>query len=271
MKVLILCVHDGDHQNFIKEHPEFINLYKNNYELFIKYLYLERDNGASELAKALQKNLESQKIDVELINIQDIPRGIIDLNRIEEKAIREVFDFKEKPELYKTLLKIYFEKIEIIKKSLENLPEDGVFIDIHTMIDFTPKQSVLVHPGSDAIRNYIDAHTNIMNFAEKRDIEFLTAELGKDSIANNRVHRNLHNSFKKNNINTVDNIPYWLIEGTMTAEYMKKYPGKGIAIDVPINELSEKSDHIYPILSQDKIQKLAKLIAESLITKEVSV
>ena len=89
MKVLLLCVHDGDHQNFTKEHPEFFDLYKNNQELFVKYLYLERDNGAAVLAEAIKKHLETHNIDVELINIRDIPRGIIDLNRIESQAVRE--------------------------------------------------------------------------------------------------------------------------------------------------------------------------------------
>ncbi len=268
MKVLILCVHDGDHQNFIKEHPEFLDLYKNHQELFIKYLYLERDNGATALAEAVKKNLEAQKIEVELINITDIPRGIIDLNRVESQAIREIFDFDENQELHQKLLKIYREKIKIIGNALENLPDDGIFIDIHTMIDFTPKQKVLVHPGSDAIQNYIEAHTNSMNFAEKRDIEFLTAELGQDPIAHKRIHRSLNYNFEENNIQTVDNIPYWLTEDSMTASYMKKYPGKGLAIDVPINELSEKTDHIYPTLSTEKIEKLAEIISSSLIKQE---
>ena len=268
MKVLILCVHDGDHQNFIKEHPEFLDLYKNHQELFIKYLYLERDNGATALAEAVKKNLEAQKIEVELINIRDIPRGIIDLNRVESQAIREIIDFNENPELYQELLKIYRKKIKIIENALENLPDDGIFIDIHTMMDFTSKQKVLVQPGSDAIQNYIEAHTNPMNFAEKRDIEFLTAELGKDPIAHKRIHRSLRSNFHNSNINTLDNIPYWLTEDTMTTQYMKKYPGKGLAIDVPINEISEKSDNIYPTLSTEKIEKLAELIAVSFIPKK---
>ena len=44
------------------------------------------------------------------------------------------------------------------------------------------------------------------------------------------------------------------MQGTMTAEYMKKYPGKGIAIDIPINELSEKTDPVSPILCPKKIE-----------------
>lgn len=268
MKVLIFCVHDGDHQNFIKEHPEFLDLYKNHQELLIKYIYLERDNGATALAEAVKKNLEDKKIEVELINITDIPRGIIDLNRIEPQAMREIIDFNENPKLYQKLLKIYRKKIKIIENALENLADDGVFIDIHTMIDFTPKHKVLVKPGSDAIQNYIEAHTNPMNFAEKRDIEFLTAELGEDPISHKRIHRSLRSNFHKSNINTLDNIPYSLTEDTMTAQYMKKYPGKGIAIDVPINELSETTDNIYPKLSLEKIKKLAQIISNSLVKEE---
>ena len=268
MKVLILCVHDGDHQNFMKEHPEFLDLYKNHQELFIKYLYLERDNGATALAEAVKKNLEAQEIEVKLINITDIPRGIIDLNRIEPQAIREIFDFDENPEFYQKLLKIYKEKIALIENALDNLADDGIFIDIHTMIDFTPKQKLEIQPGVAAMQSYIDSLMNPMNFAEKRDIEFLTAELGQDSIANKRIHRSLRNNFYKSNINTLDNIPYWLSEDTMTAQYMKKYPGKGIAIDVPINELSETTDHIYPKLSVEKIEKLAQIISNSLVKQE---
>jgi len=268
MKVLILCVHDGDHQNFIKEHPEFLDLYKKHQELFIKYLYLERDNGATALAEAVKKNLEAQEIEVKLINITDIPRGIIDLNRVESQAIREIFDFDKNPELYQKLLKIYRKKITIIENALENLAENGVFIDIHTMMDFTPKQKVLVQPGIAAMQSYVDSRVNPMNFAEKRDIEFLTAELGQDPIAHKRIHRSLRSNFHNSNINTLDNIPYWLTEDTMTTQYMKKHPGKGLAIDVPINELSETTDHIYPKLSVEKIKKLAQIISNSLVKQE---
>ena len=155
--------------------------------------------------------------------------------------------------------------IEFIQESLENLPEDAVFVDIHTMIDFTPKQSVLIKPGVNAMRNYVDSCTNSTNFAEKRYIEFLTAELGKESIANERIHKNLQINFKNGNFKTVDNIPYWLIKGTMTAKYMKNFPGKGIAIDIPINELSKKTDHISPILCDEKIEKIADIMFKSII------
>ena len=50
---------------------------------------------------------------------------------------------------------------------------------------------------------------------------------------------------------------------------MKKFPGKGIAIDVPINELSERTDPISPILCPQKIDKIANIMCKSILKTAV--
>ncbi|MDA1060181.1 MAG: hypothetical protein O3B47_00105 [bacterium] len=265
-QVVLICVHDGSHKEFLKNHPDLHEIFKDYAEIFESYLKLERDFAALALTREIKKLLKKE-IKVASVEVTDLPRGIIDANRTPEEAIRRVFNHEEHPELVKKFMHTYETITKQALEALENLSQDGLFLDIHTMIDFSPSELVPISPGSFAMQEYIEARTNPDRLKERRLVNFLTARENQPSLAHPGLAGNLEKGFNRDKLKVSHNDPYRLLDWTMLNHYMSKYPQKGIGIDIPICELSKdgESCEINPILDPSKIARKGEIIASAIL------
>ncbi len=266
-KVVLICPHDGDHKEFLEEHLEIAEIYKDCPDLLERYLNLERDHGASKLAQTIKDFLKNKGLESSFIHIENIPRGIIDANRILEKAIRNIFNHKKRPQLTRKFKEIYEKTTTQALQALANLGTDGLFLDVHTMIDFSPSELIPITPGKDAMQKYIEARTNPDRLKKRRQINFLTARANEASLAHPKLATNLEKGFDTINLKVSHNDPYRLLDWTMLNHYMSKYPQKGIGIDIPICELSMEGEscEINPKLDPQKISEKGEIIASAIL------
>ena len=280
--VILSVVHDADAEKFLEAYPEITEPYKNDPEVLDNFCNLERDLGSYDLALITAKELikiSRGKLRIDLLSVAEIPRAVIDANRVPQEdesfinpsgvhisPIRRVFGHKEYPELVKEFQEIHQLIINEVDKALASLPENGLFLDIHTMNSHDSKNSVQEGPNAEALKKYIDIFTLPENQSRPRNINLLTRFIDQPIIANQELVRHLEQGVKLAGMSVERDYPYSYLDFSMCSQYALRYKGKGTTIDIPIGKLSKdgKADNINPELAPEKIMLIAKILAKSI-------
>ncbi|MGE3278356.1 MAG: hypothetical protein AB7J40_00925 [Candidatus Altimarinota bacterium] len=171
----ILVPHDASYDQFAFEYPDLLNemldAVKVDEETYKKFLTIEQDVFATEAAELLAKNIVGHfqgGIRVQVIKIM-IPRGILDMNRIEERALWKTFDHEQHSYLKKRLLSMYRIAYREIKKKIM---QAGMVIDLHTMSPTNPRRVIEVNP--DNLKDFIKSWD--INPDNPRKIDIITSQ-----------------------------------------------------------------------------------------------
>ncbi len=285
--VVLVCQHDGDAKAFLERYPQLLKAYADEPETLHQFLELERDIGsgllAEETAKALLEISEGA-IRIDLVKVE-VPRGVIDSNRLPEDMcdpgdnpsgvhmgpIRNIFDHSEHTDLIREFTEIHRKIVNKIRTAIQNLSDDGLFLDIHAMWDndVVKKEGETIQesPGLEGLREYIE---KIMKpGGRERALNILTRFEGQPHIAHMGLVKELERLFEeleKEGIKVDRNIPYSYLGFSTCSQIALDRPKQGASIDVPTKYLAKdgQSDYIRPELDLEKIKKLAYINAQAL-------
>ncbi|MBI4143023.1 hypothetical protein HY480_04070 [Candidatus Uhrbacteria bacterium] len=238
LDVILLCPHGGGHEQFLGCYPEVARACPASDDVLRTYLAVERDVGSSELAHAIARAIARQPIGVH-IEVLDItfPRGILDGNRIPERAIRAVFDHAAHPDLVAALRNEHRFACAVVEDRLAVLGGDGIVVDLHTMAPYSPRTT----PGSPTeaavetpttLAEYTAAYRDRVRWGTRRAVDVVTTVAGTTTnIADPVLLTNLRSSLTRTSVPFRENDPYPTAEHVLTTSYLRQH--RGIAIDVP--------------------------------------
>ncbi len=167
---------------------------------------------------------------------------------------------------------IHLETLRIINKILSQIDENkGLFLDIHSMAPYTPKDLIAEYPGRLKTYNYY--YREKSQRGARRHLDLITDIPGRGMIANPIVFRNVYGaltdngeSFRQNNPYPLANFPSMQIVGT---KYMIEHAG--LTLDYPKDRLtkgeaeSENWDIANLEVDDNKVEYMAKIIAGAVI------
>jgi len=146
--VKILVPHDASVKEFSYYLPDIYRELKDAVEVdektLQKFLTIEQDVFATEAAEQLARNIHQAfrgVIRVEIIKVL-LPRGIVDMNRIRERAVWKLFDHEEHSYLKKELERLYQITYVKLQKAIRGT---GILIDLHTMSPTDPWETIELH------------------------------------------------------------------------------------------------------------------------------
>lgn len=287
--IVFTSVHDANSTEFLLQYPEIRDLIPADDRLLDDYLKIERDDFATDLAERVAKLIVSARPDlrVDVLEVPEVPRGIIDPNRISEKeiAVRNVLSVdhysngdSETPEektekllqleeIKNLCMKLHRSIVDEVRRKISSATE--FFIDFHTMRSRT---------GIDAAEkpHHLDQYLRSMTEPEflygfRRPVNIFSREPHKAPVSHAPLEAALEGKLNSADIRHKNHLPYPLLPYSMTYSYLneKPGPGSGIAIDIPVHLLSKGNclkdnfDHLDPKFSKRKAKRIAKLIAEA--------
>lgn len=275
--IVIWCPHDGDYFPFFENYPDFYDLLKKNHhpDLISKYFEIERDRGSLYLADKIAESIQRTNCLAAIkIIYTNIPRGILDLARIFPFAKRKIFPKEAHESISFKLENIYSKSMDIFIKEMDDLKQNGIFIDLHTMAPYNPcsKQSTKTEYISESPENlssYVDAYRFRDANAIERKVDLIVSDKNDVFIADRVLTESISLFLKETNIPFDYNYPFSTDEHLIACHLMKSK--RGITIDIPKHYLfsenicSKDFDLSNISLSDDKILKLATVISNALL------
>lgn len=239
--VVLLCPHDADASAFLHFNKEIVDACEVDRQTLLHFCAVERDAGSSQLAEMVGEMLAEHGFHTKVIKVTT-PRGIVDANRIPEKAIRHIFDHEKHAELKEKLLKLHSHIIHDIQEALAKVRKGGVYIDIHTMSPFDPStnegpaEAVIESP--DTVVGYIQKYTHPTG--DKRPLDIITSSVVGDEeidyITSPTLSELLFEHFNKRNIEAAYNKPYFVVPFVQTHRHVVRLQSQDVhsaIVDIP--------------------------------------
>lgn len=279
LALLVVVPHDSVNLDFLDDHPEFAehSLSERNQELFSRYIHLEADRGATELAKAIASICQASLLErgeinatVELFRI-DYPRGVIDGGRVSAHSIRPlVTDTSRFTEIdhASNMKNIQRDTIKLLDQKLEALNQaNGLLLDIHTMAPCDPFASPT--PNWENLASYIQSFYSCLTPERERPLDLLTSDDEGQFLAERGLFDAVLKSLETidSSITVKENTPY-----RVSKPYLMHYlltHAKGLAIDVPKHLIAEHKDGLENFdiegftVCQKKTNRIAKAVAKA--------
>ena len=271
-RCVLLCQHSDDGENFLRNYPEILERCSASRKALKRYIDLEKDSGSFELSKSIARQIikvTSGNFEVVIIK-SNVPRAIMDTNRVTRFAISNSFNFFENDELKSEFQRLHFDVIKLIREQLFRLLiNGGVFVDVHTMAPYSPEVSDDSEIGQSTMTDefvdlWVNAYVKAPEIGERRYFDLATGypgcEMADEDLLNFLVFR-----LKEAGIEFRYDDPYPAVVDCMVGQYMGEYPG--ISIDVPKDYLTTTSaesddfDLINPKFDNRKLIEVAHPIA----------
>ena len=271
-KVFITVPHGSSGETFFARFPNFWDFFENQTEkdLFYRYIRIEQDFGAKQLAHSFARELQSRSPDISSVVIEnDYPRAIIDGGRQRTHAIRTFTP--------KRILEVYLEEfMEIHDGSLAQIRSEMatakrlkcIGVDVHTMASYSPVFSS--HNGKmredyNCLEEYVEEYVHAAKKGGSlRHLDLITEDGHNTQLSNFDLAREFGESLKSD-FALSWNTPYAALPHFMMNEYLTELAG--LAVDVPKHLLCQNSLAHFDLedvqLSTAKIQKIAKLMADA--------
>ncbi len=268
---VLLSQHGYDGRDYLSPiWPDFHKALGIRPEVLRRYLELERDVGATELAHEvamrLGKGISSAVVEVKM------PRGIVDANRARRSegygGVRTLFADPlsgENLRTFNSLSTLHGNMLETMERLLFAL-DPSVLVDVHSMAPFTPRaqgesevSAVKLEPGK--VSEYMDAWLNPARQGERRFVDIVTCLADGTELANMQLAKKLAESFDASGFKFRFNEPYPTAPGVMTTHYLSGY--EGVCIDVPKDYLADGPLDAM-VVNAKKVGKMAKSVAAAL-------
>ena len=276
--VTIVSPHGSHGSKFWDYVPEILKepAINENKELFLRYLAIEKDTGANELAHAIASHFVSidPSYGANVIEF-DYPRGIVDGGRILSHCIRDCLPAQLKAQLTPRLKSLHarsLAKLEGVYKELSS--KKGLLLDIHTMAPYCPVDAngkaktipVSFDTLAAYVQQFIDAQISESN---RRTVDLIISDPSlTKAIADQDLQLALQGVFSSRGIDFCENHPYFAEEHFLMYQHFVN--AKAVAIDVPkdrIARLKGKNEYFDLAdfeLDQKKIDHIAEAIASAL-------
>ncbi len=271
--LIINCPHGANSGFTLDLFPDLISVLEVNEKDFKKYLYIEQDIGSHELSHLIAKNIVSVTKNKKRVDVIDVKlhRGIIDANRLKDRAIRYIYDFNKYPVLFNEMNNVYCELYKSLLSYFEENIGNGYYIDIHTMApcnplstDIDPDTQLEISPNT--ILEYCFSYTK--DKGRRRAIDLMVGlKESNEILADESIKNNISRYLAKYGFKYDYNEPYSLVPYIMSYVYTKKY--KGIDIDIPKDYLSNESGESFKLdnitISETKLKKLAESLCKGIL------
>ncbi|MDO8425289.1 MAG: hypothetical protein Q7T01_02130 [bacterium] len=273
--VVLLSPHDGPMEWFVGECPALLAACPADAETLARFCALERDVGATALAHRIATLLvERGVVRVDVVEVC-LPRGIVDGNRLTERALRNIFPADAYPDLVRYLHASHASVLTSVRESLALLSPTGIFVDVHTMAPYTPAvdpqsptETIAEHP--DALHHVIETWTNRARWRERRHVDVVTRLSGTDALLADPLLRvALVRYLSEHEVPWRENLPYPTAEHVLTTHYLRQR--RGVAIDVPKDVLGatpaehESFDLLAPTIDAQRVGRIAEPVASAII------
>ncbi len=289
--LVLISPHDGDAEMFLKRYPEIAAQFEKEPRVFTDYLDLERDIGATRIARATAvalSEISEGRLRTDVVNVAEIPRGVIDTNRAPDqdpdrvlfdlsavppinnaRAIRDIFNENEHPNLVREFNRLHLAVIAYISASIDRLADSGLFMEIHTMRDYGTRPEVTLTPEGpslEALKAYIEQFTNPSCFGRQRQANLVTSFPGQSPIVHMGLLRSLEAEFAGQGIDTERDHPYCFLPHIMSARNASSKPGRNGNMDLPIRLISKdgKAHNIWPEIDPAKVAQIGRLNAQAI-------
>ena len=276
--VTIVSPHGSQGSAFWDYVPEILKepAIKKNIELFMRYIAIEKDHGANELAHAIASHFVSIDASYGANVIEfDYPRGIVDGGRILSHCIRDCLPAPLKAQLTPRLESLHarsLAKLEGVYKELAC--KKGLLLDIHTMAPYCPIDAdgkaqtmpVSFETLYDYVQQFIDAPISESN---RRTVDLIISDPSlRKATADQDLQLALQGVFSSRGIDFCENHPYFAEEHFLM--YQHFINAQAVAIDVPKDRIARLGgkNEIFDLadfeLDQKKIDHIAEAIASAL-------
>ncbi|QQS59066.1 hypothetical protein IPN35_05785 [Candidatus Peregrinibacteria bacterium] len=266
LDIVLNCPHGCRDIVFLEAFPQIKNAFSHiPEEIFQTYLELEYDFGARDLAFSVATEL-SHKRNVAVTRVH-YHRGIVDANRTEAFAVRNIFDRERFPEVDMLLKKISRDtEAAIIAFLQQHLSPNGFFYDNHTMWPTSQYISPREHEKPDTLEKYIGALLETENQKKVRSVNMITSDENNVCIADEIRSNIFANTLQEYGYPVDFNTPYRLFpQQHLGARYLSLF--SGVAVDIPrpfLGNPDEKNIAQWNI-DETKMKRLIPAVSEGLL------
>lgn len=265
---LLMVPHGDRGDEFLEAYPEFEanDISATSPALLRRYLRLEQDVGSKEIAFKIKEVIgDLCRVGILTLNY---PRGILDGNRVPNRAIRNFFLWHKSPELEKELLELHDDAWEVVKATVARLT--GVLIDVHTMSHHEPKTKLLECPENllPYVRSYLDER----DYGPDRPFDLITATRRGSEVADigdEFLTRELQVRLMQEGLPVGFNNPYYAEPHLRTTELLERTSRRGVGLDIPKRTVLA-GDHFgirNPAISPSGLIKVAGPIGNAVIER----
>ena len=227
--IVLICPHGDDGAEFINQHN--IKQLVTDPVVFDKYNLLETDRGSRELTIEIAKQIvaKSNNLMVEVVDVQ-IPRSVLDCNRIPGRELRRVADWNNNQVLANELSSIHTEVINLVLARLANMSRKGVYLDVHTMADYSPVgasfdvNAPALEEYHEDLEGYVSNFLVIDNDLQKRSIDLICSN-GSTLLADLSLLHGVEQVLQNSGVPIARNRPYALNSRIMSNLYAETYSG----------------------------------------------
>lgn len=276
--VSIISPHGSAGTNFWDYVPEILESpeIKDKYDTFLRYLAIERDFGANELAHTIARHFVSIDNTYGAIVLEfDYPRGIVDGGRVLSHCIRDCLPKPLANRLEKRFIDLHTASLAALELQYQQLErKNGLLVDIHTMAPFCPldaEGNAYTMPVSfEKLDAYVEQFTSApISNKNRRTVDLIISDPSLSKAkADEDLRLALQGVFSSRGIDFCENHPYFAEEHFLMYQHFVN--AQAVAIDVPkdriarLNGRQENFDLADFELDEKKINHLAEAIASAL-------
>ena len=270
-KFIILDPHGADFSRFLAMHPEILehSEIQKELDLFRRYLSIERDLGATELAHAIaQKIATASESGVEVLSIE-YPRGLLDGGRDENYAMRYALPKSLLEKYSPEWTRLHSATIKKIEDKIITSHQDCLVIDVHTMSKYEFLRFVDGKPISETaawehLGEYVKAFTEATD--SPRPFNILCRDETDQFTSCPKMVGRLKEKLLAESVRFEEDVPYRIMKRYRSHTYLNMR--RGIAIDLPKtfiakDQESYKLEHLE--IDHEKVKYWGELLANAFI------
>lgn len=274
--LLITCPHAELGNNFIEyDFPTIAKLVDLDKTDFDDFLSLEYDFGTQPLSHAIAQKLYADYGVCTLVVEPTFPRSILDAGRLYPNCLRNIIDYKEYPELRKSLVELYEAYMEKLCHVVAVAKSYGALsIDLHTMSTYSPnviqeRYAEAISETPNNLLDYIQLYKRSHIDGDKRVTELFSGDARNGIFASTELLKSLYRGLQAKEIDVEFDKPYILAEH-LVAHYLVCELGT-VCIDIPKDLLSlittQEDDYDIAKLEVDKakLNDMAGIFADSVV------
>ncbi|MBC7662006.1 MAG: hypothetical protein H7249_20115 [Chitinophagaceae bacterium] len=273
-RVVFVVPHGAGSNDFLRHFPELPAdpQLQNVWPLFLSYLEIERDAGATEIAHAAAAKLAAHYAITALVVELNYPRGLVDGGRLRDHALRHCLPEPLATGLQKKMLDVHETSLLYMDRLYESMAHDhaSFLIDVHTMASFCPVDATgqkKTFPVSfDRLQEYIDQYLHAHRYRCQRKIDLICSDEQGRKLADTMLLATLTDSLREASYEYLENEPYHAAPMYLSYQHMQKVPS--ISLDVPkhLVMFGNAADHVLDQLKIDPaaIDRLAATLARGI-------
>lgn len=264
--VVVLAPHAGDASTVSRARPDLLSHCHAPPELLERYIAVERDVGSAEVALAVAAALARKGLAIEVL-VSKLPRALIDPGRLTARALRHVWRADADAEHLAWLVHAHASSVAEVLAAVNRLdPEEGIFLDIHSMAPRNPTRMVSATSAAEETPAGLDAYLRCFLDAsgEERVLDLIT-RINGEVVADRRLVETIRSALSAVELRSQEDWPYASGDHIVGGVLMRQR--RGLMIDIPKHWLSDDPDFVLGARAPDPhhVERIAGAIAEGVM------